>query len=239
MNNGSTAGKGLVVLGTGVLARLATSYFGSAGRGIAAYTEEAPGAATKPGLNAPVVALETLARTHPPDRFELFVAVGNRDLNAVRQRLIAVCRGMGYDLASYVHPSACVSPEAVIQGNCLVLEQCIVGPCASVGEGSLLFAGSLVNHDCVLESCCYLSSARLGGFVHVGARSFLGISATVRDCVRIGPDCLVGAGALVLEDIPAQTFIKAQASPGRPLIREKAFQFSADQGGPDAEGNTP
>ena len=237
MREGCGEHKPLVILGTGVLSRLATSYFRSAGRVIAAYTEEASTPRPGPALGAPVVPLAGLGQTHPAQDYELFVAVGNRNLNTVRQRLVALARSRGYTLASFIHPTACVSPEAVIGGNCLVLEHCTVGPFASVGEGSLLFAGSLVNHDCSLGSCCYLSAALLGGFVHIGERSFLGINATVRDSVRIGSDCLIGAGALVLDDVPPETFIKAQASQMRPLIREKAFQFGAESSG-QAQGGT-
>jgi len=44
--------------------------------------------------------------------------------------------------------------------------------------------------------------ARLAGEVQVGARSWIGIGASVIQQVRIGSDVTVGAGAAVLRDLP-------------------------------------
>jgi acetyltransferase-like isoleucine patch superfamily enzyme len=38
--------------------------------------------------------------------------------------------------------------------------------------------------------------------VRIGQGSFVGVNATLRDHVRIGRKCVIGSGALVLEDQP-------------------------------------
>jgi acetyltransferase-like isoleucine patch superfamily enzyme len=42
----------------------------------------------------------------------------------------------------------------------------------------------------------------LGGGVQVGNGSFVGMGATVRQSIRIGHDSVIGAGAVVVNDVP-------------------------------------
>jgi acetyltransferase-like isoleucine patch superfamily enzyme len=42
----------------------------------------------------------------------------------------------------------------------------------------------------------------VSGGVRIGQGSFVGVNATFRDHVTIGRKCVIGAGALVLEDQP-------------------------------------
>jgi acetyltransferase-like isoleucine patch superfamily enzyme len=39
----------------------------------------------------------------------------------------------------------------------------------------------------------------------VGDRAFIGIGSTVIDKIRIGEDCIIGGGSVVVDDIPART----------------------------------
>jgi carbonic anhydrase/acetyltransferase-like protein (isoleucine patch superfamily) len=56
----------------------------------------------------------------------------------------------------------------------------------------------VVDHDCVVGEFAHLSPiAALGGAVHVGARTHLGLGAVALPGVRIGADVRVGAGAVV------------------------------------------
>ncbi len=47
--------------------------------------------------------------------------------------------------------------------------------------------------------------ATLGGRVVVGRETWIGIGACVREGIRIGARVMVGAGAVVLRDIPDET----------------------------------
>ena len=63
--------------------------------------------------------------------------------------------------------------------------------------------GASVDHDCKIRDGVQLAPrVVLGGRVHIGDLSFVGIGATIINRIVIGRNCLIGAGAVVVRDIP-------------------------------------
>ena len=60
-----------------------------------------------------------------------------------------------------------------------------------------------MDHDCQIAEFTHISpGARLAGSVTVGARSWIGIGAVIREGVNIGADVTIAAGAVVINDVP-------------------------------------
>ena len=57
----------------------------------------------------------------------------------------------GYRVPSVVHPTAIVSPSAVLGPGCLVLHGAIINTNTTMGAACLVNSGALVDHDNVLE----------------------------------------------------------------------------------------
>ncbi len=61
-----------------------------------------------------------------------------------------------------------------------------------------------LTHDDVLADYVTLTAGvSLGGGVRVGEAAYLGMNAAVRERRRIGPDCVLGMGSVLLTDQPA------------------------------------
>jgi acetyltransferase-like isoleucine patch superfamily enzyme len=74
---------------------------------------------------------------------------------------------------------------------------------ASIGTGAILNTGCSVDHDAKLADGVHICpGATLAGAVNIGARSWIGIGASVIQQVCIGSDVTVGAGAAVVRDLP-------------------------------------
>jgi len=102
-----------------------------------------------------------------------------------------------------VHPSATVSRFASISAGSVVLQGAIVGSGSSVGRYCILNSGSQLDHDGVLEDFSSLApGAILGGRVHVGKRSAVGIGAVIKHGISIGSDTVVGAASYVHCNLP-------------------------------------
>jgi len=85
----------------------------------------------------------------------------------------------------------------------VVFAQAAVQAQASIGKGAILNTSCSVDHDAQLSDAVHVCpGARLAGEVKVGARSWIGIGASVIQQVRIGSDVTVGAGAAVVRDLP-------------------------------------
>ncbi|MBS4149333.1 acetyltransferase [Stutzerimonas balearica] len=128
------------------------------------------------------------------------VALGN---NAIRHAKLLELRDAGARLATLVHPAASVSRYASIGQGTLVCAGAVVNAAASVAIGGILNTGCSIDHDCVLGEAVHISpGARLGGGVHIGSQSWVGIGASVRQLICIGQRSIVGAGSVVVSDIP-------------------------------------
>src|SRR6185295_3003897 len=94
----------------------------------------------------PVVAFEEIEQALPPDKHDLFVAVGYSRINGLRQAKCEAARAKGYALASYVSPRATVFGNVVSGWNCFILEDNTVQPFVRIGNGVTLWSGNHIGH---------------------------------------------------------------------------------------------
>lgn len=135
----------------------------------------------------------------------VIVAVGSNDLREFRlNKLIR----MGMPLATVIHPSSVISPSASIAGGCTVLARAVINPNATVGKGCIINTGAIIEHDCVIEDLVNVCpGVALAGHTVLGKKSFIGIGSTVIDGIKIGKDAVVGAGAVVIRDVPDRVIV--------------------------------
>ena len=131
----------------------------------------------------------------------MVVAVGDC---AARLTLAAAAGAAGFRLVAAVHPRAVIAEGVPIGAGSVVCAGVVVNPGATIGANVILNTGATVDHECVIQDGVHLGpGVHLGGKVTVGRAAWLGIGALVKDYVTIGPSTIVGAGAAVLEDLPA------------------------------------
>lgn len=128
------------------------------------------------------------------------VAIGH---SSTRLHWIQQLQTAGYSLPVLIHPTAWISPSAQIGPASVVFAQAVVQAQASIGNGSILNTSSSLDHDSQLADGVHICpGVRLAGEVQVGSRSCIGIGASVIQQVTIGSDVTVGAGSVVLCDLP-------------------------------------
>ena len=82
-----------------------------------------------------------------------FVAMGNPEL---RKQWLEKLEQAGYELPVLVHPSAYVSPSAVLGKASIVEPMAVVNTAAVVEMGGLLCAGCVVNHNAHVLAVCQI-----------------------------------------------------------------------------------
>lgn len=128
------------------------------------------------------------------------VAIGN---NHDRYAKLIELQAEGARLVRLVHPAATVSRYASIADGTVVFACAVVNAGARISLGGILNTGCSIDHDCVLGDAVHISpGARLAGGVQVGDLSWVGIGASVRQLISIGPRVVVGAASAVVSDIP-------------------------------------
>ncbi len=130
---------------------------------------------------------------------DIFVAIGN---SKVRGAFIDKLLAMGASVPTLVHPSAVIGACVEIGAGTAVMAGAVINPCASLGKGVILNTCSSVDHDCVVEDYCHIAvGVHIAGTVRLGKCVWVGAGATVKNNVNVCADCIIGAGAVVVEDI--------------------------------------
>ena len=134
---------------------------------------------------------------------EVIVATGD---NRLRQIRLQILEEYGIPIATIIHPSAIISPTAQVNCGSTILANAVIHTLARIGTGCIINTGAIVEHDCVIKDFVNMSpNCVMAGHCSVESRAFLGIGSTLSPGVTIGEDAVIGAGAVVLTDIPAHT----------------------------------
>jgi len=133
----------------------------------------------------------------------VFVALGdNFQRHAASRRLLVALPALRF--ATLVHPGAIVSPSARLGAGVVVMPGAIINAGSVVEEGVLVNTRASIDHDCHLASFSSVAPGVVcGGKVLLGERSAVNIGASVANRISIGTDTVIGAGAVVLKDMPA------------------------------------
>ena len=146
----------------------------------------------------------------------IVIAVGDE---ATRINLAAIAVSSGFNLCTIIHPSAVICRDVRIGAGTVVFAGGIIQTGARIGRNVIINTGASVDHDCQIEDGVQLAPrAVLGGRVNVGELSFIGIGTTVKNGIEIGRNCVIGAGAVVVRDIPDHSL--AYGVPAR-VVRQR------------------
>lgn len=95
----------------------------------------------------------------------------------------------------------------------------VVNSYSTVGEFCILNTNCSLDHDCRLGNFVSLApNSCAGGTVEIGDFAAVCLGANVVHRIKIGANTVVGAGATVLKDLPAN--VLAFGTPAR-IIRER------------------
>lgn len=173
-----------------------------------------------PGLQLrgrPVVPFAEVSDRYPPGDHEVFVAVGYRQMNDVREKLCNEVRAKGYSLLSYVCSKATTWRQPQIGENVFIFEDNTIQPFVSIGSGSVLWSGNHVGHHSQIEDYCFISShVVISGHCQIGSHSFIGVNATIADGVKVGARNLIGPGTLIQKDTEPEDVYLAERTPKFP-----------------------
>lgn len=64
----------------------------------------------------PVVPFEDIQSLYPARDYGVYLGIGYKKMNTVRENVYNACVGMGYEIESFIHPSAIIDEEVIM--NC-------------------------------------------------------------------------------------------------------------------------
>jgi sugar O-acyltransferase (sialic acid O-acetyltransferase NeuD family) len=132
--------------------------------------------------------------------YDVVVAIGN---NEIRQKKIQLLQKYSFNHVTLIHPTAVISPYAAIASGTVVLAGAAINAFAKVGVGCIINTAAVVEHDCNIDNFTHICpNVALAGGVSIGTKSWVGIGSQVKQLIKIGHNCLIGAGSTVIKNIP-------------------------------------
>ena len=164
------------------------------------YDDQAPATPTVAGLPYLGSSADLDASPGP---LAVALAVGSP---AGRAAVVARLTSARLSFPSLVHPRVALARQhrIALGVGCIIQQGCILTCDITLGRFVLLNLGCTVGHDAVLEDFCSLMPhANVSGAARLATGVYLGTSATIIQGVSIGKNAIVGAGAVVVRDLPA------------------------------------
>jgi sugar O-acyltransferase (sialic acid O-acetyltransferase NeuD family) len=165
----------------------------------------------------PVIATEEIVHAFPPDRCDLFVAVGIGRVNMNRAEKMQQLQALGYRLAGFCSSRAHVHPDLVVRPNVMIMEHAILQPFIEVGAGAVIWSGTRIAFRTRVEDYCWLTSGLIGETSVIGEGTFVGLGATIAPFVKVGRQNIIGAGALIMKDTKDYQVFRGPAAEASPV----------------------
>lgn len=218
--------KKLVIFGTKNFAEVAHYYFErDTSYQVAAFTVDPEHVREDTYRSLPVVPFTEIERSHPPERHDLFVALGIRLNNSMRERKVAEAEAKGYSLATFLASKAIVPPNLDLHPNTWIMDAVHIYPFSTIGRNTIIWAGTSIGFRSTIGDNCWFAAGIFGERVTIGNNTFVGLGATVSSFVSVGKCNVIGAGALLLKDTKDFEVYRGNASkPSRvPSTRLRNF----------------
>lgn len=119
----------------------------------------------------------------------------------------------GVNIVTLIHPDAVVAADVLIGEGTVVMAGAVINPGVTIGKGCIINTCSSVDHDCNVGDFVHIAvGSHLCGTVIVEDETWIGAGATVNNNLSICRACMIGAGAVVVNDIKeAGTYVRIPA----------------------------
>ncbi len=185
----------ITVVGAGGHAKVVVATLEASGARVSAVLDDDPAKWGSSLLGVPVAGgIDRLSAVTGP----AVLAIGRND---VRQRIAAAYPHV--DWHTVIHPGALVHSSARVGRGTVIFAGAVVQPDTVIGDHVILNTSCSADHDCVIEAFTHVApGAHLAGGVRVGQGCLLGVGTAVLPNVHIGAWTTVGAGGVVIRDLP-------------------------------------
>lgn len=214
--------KNVIIYSFGLIAELYYFYFSrDANYKVVGFTNSSEFLGNRKNFfDLPVVPFEEIESFFDPAENSILIAVGYLKHNKIRARIYQEVQQKGYDFITYVSPKATYYGSE-IGAHCFIFEDNTIQPYTKIGNNVIIWSGNHIGHHSTIGDHCFISShVVISGNCHIENNCFLGVNSTLRDGITIGEYSVIGAGALVMEDVPPHSVVLPEKSKIKTIKRD-------------------
>lgn len=192
-----------IIIGAGTYGEVYLAYLIEAGIDVVGFVDDDPKYIGKAVRGLPVIGtVSELSELREKYQLEaVYCPLGNNEL---RVKFLKMAKEMGYQTPNYIHPSVTISPDVSIGEGVYILLGTTIMPHTTIKDYVMISMGVHLAHHTVLEEGVFLSTGcNFGASITAHKYAYCGISSTIMTGLHeLGEDCLIGAGAVVIKDVP-------------------------------------
>ena len=192
-----------VIIGAGKYGEVYLSYLREAGVEVIGFLDDDDNAQNKTYGGLPVLGktdvLCALRERYGIDA--IYCPLGN---NKIRVKFLQHAKELGYKTPNYIHPSVVLSPDVKLGEGVYILLGSDIMPYTTIEDYVMISMNVNVAHHNILKKGTFLSTGcNFGASIVAEENTYCGIGSTIMTGLhRLGKDCLIGAGAVVIKDVP-------------------------------------
>lgn len=148
-------------------------------------------------LKIPVIKVSKATAFFDPEEYGCYIGLGYNHMNDHRLKAFTRFRNLGYNILSFVHPTAQINCQFLGEGN-LVFQNVLIDFFTEVGEGNIFYPNSLIAHHNKIGNFNFFAvSCCITAHTNIGDNNFFGAHCTVGNNITVEGHSLIGAGAYV------------------------------------------
>jgi sugar O-acyltransferase (sialic acid O-acetyltransferase NeuD family) len=160
----------------------------------------------------PIIGLDE-RRVNPPDAYAV-AAIG---ATSIRENAVNQAKDLGFKFATLIHPDVRMDASSIDIGEgTIICAGNILTVNIAIGSHVIINLDCTIGHDSLIEDFVTISpGCHLSGYTTLRRGAYLGTGAVTVEKHEIGSRSVVGAGAVVVKDIPAN--VTAVGIPAKPI----------------------
>lgn len=128
----------------------------------------------------------------------IIVSIGS---NSIRKKIVEKL-DIDFPKAA-IHPSAIIAPSSLVGEGTVIMAGAVLNAEVNVGKHCIINTNTSIDHECVIDDYVHIAPhCAICGQVKIGEGTLVGVNASIIPRVKIGRWCVIGAGSVVVDDIP-------------------------------------
>lgn len=144
------------------------------------------------------------------DKFDSLIIAIAGDIE-IRKRLFLEYKNKGYKFINLIHPQVLVEKTAGLGTGNIIYPFVRIGPYSKIGDNNLLSAFcNIEHHNEVGSHNTFGPHCSTSGGVKIEDCCKFGTGIFIENDITIGSNSLIASGSIILNDIPANSFLRAK-----------------------------